>query len=242
MRFKMEELNRSLYLNLLKKSVTDALYDQEFLTETHLDGLFSLRRSQSMIGLRRLDNIQECFESIVAENIPGDLIETGVWRGGSTIFMAGLIKSYNQNRKVFVADSFEGLPYPDVEKYPDDNNDPHWMCDYLKVSLEEVRNNFSAYDLLEDNVIFLKGWFENTLPTVKDGTFSLIRMDGDMYGSTWDALENLYPSLSIGGYLIVDDWALPGAHKAVVDYRSKFGIDDEIININKYSIFWRKTK
>lgn len=247
--FSLEQYNRSLYLDLLKKSVTDALYDQELLKEEYFDAvnvtkdcISNDKRSQSMIGLRRLNNIQECFESIVKENIPGHLIETGVWRGGSTIFMAGLIKSYNENRKVFVADSFEGLPYPNEQKYPDDKNDSHWMCSYMNISIEEVCNNFKAYDLLDNNVVFLKGWFENTLPTVRNETFSLIRLDGDMYGSTWDALENLYPSLSVGGYLIVDDWTLPGAHKAVVDYRTKHNITDSIIEINQYAVFWRKTK
>lgn len=242
-----ESDNRSLYLSLLKKSVTDALYDHELSGEKYLDGvsvtedcLSITRRSQTMIGLKRLDNIQFCFENIVKENIPGDLIETGVWRGGSTIFMAGLVKSYNQNRKVYVADSFEGLPYPNVEKYPDDEGDGHFYCDYMKISLEEVYDNFKAYDLLNDNIVFLRGWFENTLPTIKNETFSLIRLDGDMYGSTWDALENLYPSLSDGGYLIVDDWNLPGANKAVNDYRSKYGITQEIVDINGLSVFWRK--
>lgn len=246
--FDLETNNRFLYLNLLKKSVTDALYDHELSGEKYLDGvsvtddcLSITRRSQTMIGLRRLDNIQFCFENIVKENIPGDLIETGVWRGGSTIFMAGLVKSYNQNRKVYVADSFEGLPYPNVEKYPDDEGDGHFYCDYMKISLEEVYDNFKAYDLLNDNIVFLRGWFENTLPTIKNETFSLIRLDGDMYGSTWDALENLYPSLSVGGYLIVDDWALPNAKKSVTDYRNKYNILDEIVDINGHSVFWRKT-
>lgn len=238
-----------LYLNLLKKSVTDALYNHELLREDHLDGvcvtedcLTTSKRSQSMIGLKRLDNIQECFDTVMKDNIPGDLIETGVWRGGSTIFMAGLIKIYEQKRKIFVADSFEGLPYPNIERFPDEEGDPHWMCDYMKISIDEVSNNFKAYDLLDENIIFVKGWFENTLPTLKNEIFSLIRLDGDMYGSTWDALENLYPRLSAGGYLIVDDWTLPGAHKAVVDYRNKHNITDTIVDINKYSVFWRKGK
>lgn len=245
----LEDKNRFLYLDLLKKSVTDALYNHELLSGENLDGvcvtedcITTSKRSHSMIGLRRLDNIHECFDNIVKDNISGDLIETGVWRGGATIFMAGLIKSYGQDRKVFVADSFEGLPYPNVERFPSEEGDSHWMCDYMKISIDEVRDNFKAYDLLDDNVIFLKGWFENTLPTVKDETFSLIRLDGDMYGSTWDALENLYPRLSIGGYLIVDDWTLPGAHKAVVDYRDKYNITDSIVDINKHAVFWRKEK
>ena len=156
--------------------------------------------------------------------------------------MSGLIKSYLQKRKVFVCDSFNGLPKPDVEKYPDDSGDQHWTYKDLNVSIEEVYNNFKSYDLLTDNVVFVEGWFDQTLPLLKGEVFSIIRLDGDMYGSTWAALENLYPKLSIGGYLIVDDWLLEGANKSVLDYRKMYNIDDELEFINDHSVFWRKTK
>ena len=232
------KLNRSLYLELLKKSLLDVIYEP--LTEGLIDGIIHPPRAHTMIGLKRLNNIQECFQNIVKDNIEGHLIETGVWRGGATIFMAGLVKSYCENRKVFVADSFNGLPKPDIEKYPDDLGDKHWTYDDLNISFDEVYNNFKSYDLLIDNVVFVEGWFNETLPLIKDEKFSMIRLDGDMYGSTWDALDNLYPSLSTGGYLIVDDWLLPGANKAVMDYRDKNNITDEIEFIHDYSVFWRK--
>lgn len=232
------ELNRSLYLELLKKSLLDVIYEP--FTEGLLEGIVHPKRAHTMIGMKRLNNIQECFENILKDNIEGHLIETGVWRGGATIFMAGLVKSYCENRKVFVADSFNGLPKPDVEKYPDDHGDKHWTYNDLNVSIDEVFNNFKAYDLLIDNIVFVQGWFSETLPLIKNEKFSIIRLDGDMYGSTWDSLDNLYQSLSVGGYLIVDDWLLPGAHKAVMDYRDKYNINEKIEFINDYSVFWRK--
>ena len=234
------ELNRLLYLELLKKSLLDVIYEP--LTEDLIEGTVHPKRAHTMIGLKRLDNIQQCFENVLQDNIEGDLIETGVWRGGATIFMSGLIKSYLQKRKVFVCDSFNGLPKPDVEKYPDDCGDQHWTYKDLNVSIEEVYNNFKSYDLLTDNVVFVEGWFDQTLPLLKGEVFSIIRLDGDMYGSTWAALENLYPKLSIGGYLIVDDWLLEGANKSVLDYRKMYNIDDELEFINDHSVFWRKTK
>lgn len=233
-----EILNRNLYLNLLKKTVIDCIYEP--LTHGLIEGIVVPKRGHTMIGLKRLNNIQNCFENILKENVEGDLIETGVWKGGATIFMAGLVKAYNENRKIFVADSFDGLPKPSPEKYPVDNGDMHWTYDDLSVSFEEVYNNFKNYDLLDENVVFLKGWFKDTLPTVNDKKFSLIRLDGDMYESTWDALKNLYNNLSIGGYVIIDDWLLKGANQAVIDFRNKYNIVEEINYINDYSVYWKK--
>ncbi len=81
-------------------------------------------RADSMIGLRRMDNIQDCIETVIRDDVPGDLIETGVWRGGATIFMRGVLKAYEDTtRTVWVADSFEGLPPPDPARYPADAGD-----------------------------------------------------------------------------------------------------------------------
>ena len=75
--------------------------------------------AHTMIGLKRLDNLQFCVESVIREGIDGDLIETGVWRGGACIFMRAILAAYAiEDRKVYVADSFEGMPKPDVEKFP----------------------------------------------------------------------------------------------------------------------------
>jgi len=231
-------MENKLYLDLLKKSVLNVIYEP--LTDGLINGTVHPVLAHTMIGLKRLNNIQFCYENIIKDSIPGALIETGVWRGGATIFMAGLVKAQGEKRKVYVADSFCGLPKPNAEKYPADLGDMHWTYQDLNVSLEEVISNFKSYDLLSQDIIFLKGWFQDTMPTLHEETFSLIRLDGDMYESTWVALENLYPRLSAGGYLIVDDWLLPGAQKAVVDYRNKFDIQGEMCYIDGSSIFWRK--
>jgi O-methyltransferase len=197
----------------------------------------------TMIGIERLNNLQNCLENIMANNIQGDFIETGVWRGGATIFMRAFLKAYGiTNRKVWVADSFEGLPKPNAEKYPADKGDSHYTYDYLKVSLEQVRNNFAVFDLLDSQVCFLKGWFKDTLPQAKFEELSLIRLDGDMYESTMDAISNLYPKLSLGGYLIVDDYCIPSCRAAIHDYRKAMGIEsEEIIPIDGVGVYWQRT-
>lgn len=196
--------------------------------------------AQTMIGMRRLDNLQTCIESVICDAVPGDLIETGVWRGGATIFMRAVLKAYDvSDRTVWVADSFEGLPPPNEIKYPKDKEDKHHGFGVLRVSLEEVKQNFERYGLLDEQVHFLKGWFNDSLPEAPITKLAVARLDGDMYESTWDALSNLYSRLSPGGYLIIDDYNLPGCRAAVHDYRSRYGITDEIIDIDGWGAYWR---
>lgn len=198
--------------------------------------------ADTMVGMKRLNNLQYCMEETIRNNIPGDVIETGVWRGGSCIFMRAILKVHDiSDKKVFVADSFEGLPEPDEKKHPADKGDILYSYNFLRVSEEEVRNNFSRYDLLDEQVVFLKGFFADTLPTAPIEKLSVLRLDGDMYSSTIDALNSLYPKLSKGGFCIVDDYAIPACAKAVHDYREENGITDEMITIDRIAKFWKKT-
>jgi hypothetical protein len=197
---------------------------------------------QSMISQERLDNIQFCVEDVIQKGVPGDMIETGVWRGGATILMRAVLKAYGvTDRTIWVADSFAGLPKPDTEKYPQDEGDIHHTFDQLIVSREEVAHNFDLYGLLDDQVKFLKGWFRDTLPNAPIEKLAVMRLDGDMYESTMEALESLYPKLSVGGYIIVDDYLhLPNCRKAVHDYRDREGITEEIKTIDWTGVYWRR--
>jgi O-methyltransferase len=187
-----------------------------------------------------MNNVQMCIEDIIENNINGDFIETGVWRGGTCIFMSGLLKAMNiKNKRVFVADSFEGLPPPD-SKYPDDNGSKFHEYECLAVSLEEVKENFKKYDLLDDNVIFIKGFFEHSLKDAPIDKLSLLRLDGDMYSSTIQVLEQLYDKVEKGGYIIVDDYGLPGCKKAIDDFRRDRNITTELEVVDWSGVYWKK--
>ncbi|MFD0930363.1 TylF/MycF family methyltransferase [Methylophilus glucosoxydans] len=215
---------------------------QKFDEKKRESGLDWPGMAHTMIGLKRLSNIQFCIEQVIKNDVPGDFIETGVWRGGGVIFMRGMLKALSvTDRLVWAADSFEGLPKPDPEKYPADLDDPHYKIDYLRVSLEAVKENFSAYGLLDNQVKFLKGWFKDTLPQAPIDKLAILRLDGDMYESTMDALKSLYPKLSTGGYVIVDDYSIVNCAKAIHDFRGLHKINDEIIDIDGVSAFWKKT-
>lgn len=258
---------RALYLDLMKKCVTDSIYTREPYTfdvpvkprtffkrklveAFNRRGIQLIRRKagwryplvgHTMIGLKRLDNLQSCIERVLADNVHGDLIETGVWRGGATIFMRAILKAHNvANRCVWVSDSFEGLPPPNPERYPADAGDTIHRDDVLRVSIEEVKANFATYGLLDKQVVFLQGYFRDTLPPIADKQWAVIRMDGDMYESTMDAFTNLYPNLSVGGYVIIDDYNRPGCRQAVHDYRDANGIREEIRATDSCEVYWRK--
>jgi len=197
----------------------------------------------TMAGTRRLDNIQNCIQTISDDNIEGDFVETGVWRGGSSIWAKAVLESLgDKTRNIWCCDSFEGMPKPKEADLAIDAKTDFSEIDYLSVDVERVRDNFRRFDLLDDRVRFLKGWFCDTLPTAPIEKIAILRMDGDLYESTMDSLNNLYAKVSKGGFIIVDDYnSWSGCHKAVDEFRSKHGITDQIIEIDAHAVYWRKS-
>ena len=239
------------YIELLKRTLTDQIYERS--GNVGADGTLydDTRRTQgrdwpsrahTMIGRLRLDNIQRCAERVFEDGIPGDFMETGVWRGGATIFMRALLDAHGDTtRRVWVADSFCGLPPPDPERYPADKNDPHHQFAPLSVSLDEVKSNFDRYGLLDERVVFVEGFFRDTLGSCGIERLALLRLDGDMYESTIQALEALYPKLSPGGYCIIDDYgAIPTCAQAVDDFRRARNITEELVWIDWTGVYWRR--
>jgi hypothetical protein len=276
----LPELADSLYLDLLKQTLTASLYDEsawelmqapQAISTTRFRKIkralkwyafkaafgadfFPIKKRRfdaavrdagmdwplfgyTMIGHRRLDNIQHCVEDVLANGVPGDLIETGVWRGGAAILMRAILKQRGVlDRTVWLADSFRGLPPPrDSGDGADLSN-----VDLLAVSLEQVKRNFARFDLLDDRVAFLEGWFADTLPAAPIERLSVLRLDGDLYSSTMDALVPLYPKVSDRGYVIVDDYgSWPSCKRAVDDYLRQNGIKADIKVIDSGGVYWQ---
>ena len=242
------------YLDLMKRCLVNTIYQDAaypssevepgvFDSEVRAEGRDWPTIAHTMIGLRRLDDIQFCVEDVLARGVPGDLVETGVWRGGATIFMRAILKAHDvTDRRVWVADSFEGLPPPNPERYPRDEGDRLYTADQLRVSLEEVQANFSRYGLLDGQVRFLKGWFRETLPGAPIERLAVMRLDGDMYESTMDALTYLYPKLSPHGHVIIDDYgAIAACRAAVQDFREAHRIREPIRRIDWTGVCWQRT-
>jgi O-methyltransferase len=242
---------RALYLDLMTRIVTNTVYGDPnqspwgkkiYQPNLRADGRDWPMVAHTMVGQKRLENLRQLCERAIVEGIPGDFIETGVWRGGSCILMRAVLAAYaDQDRLVWCCDSFEGLPKPDPDKYPADAGDKHHIFTELAIPLEEVRENFDRYGLLDDRTQFVKGLFRDTLHLLKAERFAVIRLDGDMYESTIQALEALYPKLSPGGFAIIDDYgAVPACKTAVEDFRSREGITAPLQTIDWTGVWWQK--
>lgn len=197
----------------------------------------------TMIGMQRLTSLQCCVETVLADGVPGDLVECGVWRGGASILMRAVLAAYgDETRTVWLCDSFAGVPPPDTANYKADKGIRlHRHAKILGVPEKEVRENFERYGLLDDQVRFLPGWFKDTLHDAPIDRIAVLRLDGDLYESTIQALDALYPKLSPGGFCIIDDYhAIKACEQAVMDYRTKHEITADIVEIDGTGVLWRK--
>lgn len=242
--------NTTLYLDLMEKVLLGVIYEDppiDYWTggvydpQNRMMGRDWPAKAHTMVGFKRLRNIRHLAVDAITRQIPGDFVETGVWRGGACIYMRAILQAYGvTDRTVWVADSFEGLPPPDLESYPQDAGDMHHTFKELAVSQEQVQANFEKYGLLDGQVRFLKGWFKDTLPTAPIDKIAVLRLDGDMYESTMDGLKALYHKVSPGGSVIIDDYgAVLACRQAVSDFRAANGITSTGYNIDNIGVFWR---
>jgi O-methyltransferase len=218
--------------------------DLELVRKAHFDrqacqnGFYYHSEAESMIGITGLNNVQNCVTDCLRRGVPGDLLEAGVWRGGTTILMRAVLLAYGDaDRKVWVADSFEGCPKP---QDPSEHTDRHWFNNFLCVPLEQVRANFERYGLLDDRVIFLPGWFAESLPNAPIHKLAVLRVDADMYSSTLDVLHALYGKVSKDGYVIIDDYfTIEACRRAVDEFRAARNIKTKIQNVDDCRAFWQ---
>ncbi len=198
--------------------------------------------AETMLSLARLENVRVCIETALEDGIAGDVVEAGVWRGGTTIYMRAVLAAYGvEDRNVWVADSFRG--FPQVRGQHDDQDEDFTGGlgeQALRVGFGEVRKNFVRYGLLDDQVRFLVGWFADTLPLAPIERLAVARIDCDLYESTRDAITALYPKLSPGGFLIVDDYgSFDACRHAVDEYRTQHRIEVPIERIDAHGVYWR---
>lgn len=197
--------------------------------------------AHTLVGRKRLDHLQWCVERLLAERIPGDLLEAGVWRGGCCILMRAVLAAHDvRDRKVWLADSFAGLPHsaePLDRGYPMDAS----VLPFLAVTRAEVEQLLQRYGLLDEQVEFIVGMFADSLPDAGLPTLALVRIDADLYLSTRDALQALYPRLASGGFLIIDDYhVLPPCRAAVDEFLQQQPLPIEVQDIDQDAVYFRK--
>jgi O-methyltransferase len=239
----------ALYLDLLEAILTGTLSGDGAQSSVGVQPYDEVRRSlgrdwpataETMIGRIRMRNLRNLVETALQLNVEGDFIETGVWRGGACIYVKAIFEALGErSRKVYVADSFSGLPPPDESLYPADAGDTHFTYPELAVSRDAVEANFRRYGLLDDQVVFIQGWFKETLPSAPVEKLCVLRLDGDLYESTIVALDALYHKVSPGGFVIVDDYLLAPCAHAVSDFRSKQKIFAPLHEVDGAAVWWQ---
>jgi hypothetical protein len=298
-----------LYIDLMKRAVSNILYEDkpvwriddarmqfggDFNLNDRLIGRDMPTEAHTMVGLKRLDHLQMCVETVLSDAVPGDFVEAGVLRGGASIFMRAVLKAHGvTDRKIIACDTFVApTPLPtgflfrlglrvvswmsrvpsrrwqrqlflalqkirgDQRRFPMVTDPSDQLIDgamavirnprLLRVSVDRtslnaVRSHFARYGLLDSQVVFLQGFFSDTLPAVPIERVALLRLDGDTYESTRDVLVAMYPKLQPHGYCVIDDYALTDCRRAVDEYRAEHGIRDEILPIDRDAAYWRKS-
>lgn len=191
-----------------------------------------------------IDSLYYTYRSakyVIENNISGDFVECGVWKGGNTMLVAlTLMRLKITDRKIYLYDTFEGMSEPTDKdiSYKDEDADIEWKKsqtdshnEWCYSSLEEVKKNLYSTNYPKENIIFVKGKVEDTLPGTLPEKISVLRLDTDWYESTYHELVHLYPLLSKNGFLIVDDYGYwKGAREAV----------DQYFRENKVNIFMNR--
>ncbi len=241
------------YLQLVQEILINSIYQDRAIdpwSQPVFDagkrdlGLDWPQHALTMIGRVRLRSLRECCEVVLRERIPGDFVETGIWRGGACIMMTAVLAAHDEReRKVWGFDSFEGLPPPNAELYPSDRGDQLHRFRQLAVSIEEVVENFRRMGLWSAQMRLVKGWFKDTVPKAPIKKVAILRLDGDLYESTIQVLDGFYKKPSPGGFCIVDDYgAMLSCRAAVEDYRRDHGVSEPIVDIDGKGVLWRKPR
>ncbi len=244
---------RERYLQLVQATLTGVIYEDVPL-KANTDGEAKYdstireygwdwpSKAFTMVGSRRLLNFRHLIENAIAHDIPGDIVETGDWRGGACIMAGAVLKTYDQGaRRVILCDSFKGLPEPDSVNFPADSESSYHTYSELTVSLDQVKENFRRFNLLDEQVVFIQGWFKDTLKSLPTDAIAVLRLDGDMYESTMEALQGLYDKVSLGGWIIIDDYeVVPECKEAVHHFFNERNIDPVLNIIDGVGRFFQK--
>ena len=199
-------------------------YGEEFTRLYHATAPYTMTSPERMAALYTAVNY------VVKHNIPGDFVECGVWRGGSSMLAAHtLLQRADDRRRLFLFDTFEGMTRPDERDVDRDGQAAfgHWLQQerdsggnaWCYASVQEVRQNMTATGYPPDRIHLIQGDVKHTLPHPEIGDISILRLDTDWYESTRHELECLYGKVSTNGIIILDDYGhWQGARQAVDEF------------------------
>ncbi len=212
---------------VVERGNLDSVFPSD-LTDEERKNIMSVRQ-MTMTSMERMVSLSRAIDHLEKNNIAGDIVECGVWKGGSMMLVARkLIQHGNINRKLFLFDTFEGMSEPGKEDVSQiDNTSAQELLNaagrldgdnvWCYSSLDQVKGNLASTGYPFENIVFVKGKVEDTLPHQGIGTIALLRLDTDWYESTRHELETLYDKLVVGGILILDDYGHWGGSRKAVD-------------------------
>jgi O-methyltransferase len=214
---RLKKLQDSIVLSV---NNSDIERDEVFLV------LYEKVKNYTLVEIERCYALYKSVKYILDNNIKGDFVDCGVWKGGSCMLVAYMLKAAGVNdRKIYLYDTFEGMTKPgdndgtfekeEWERLKINEQTNNWCLS----SIEEVKSNMLQTGYPGTNIQFIKGKVEDTIPLIIPALIALLRLDTDWYESTKHELVHLYPLLASKGVLIIDDYgAWEGARKATDEY------------------------
>lgn len=213
-------------LHVVRKSKLQPVNNSDIEADKKFLSYYERIKPFTLVSIERCYALYQSVNYILKNNIPGDMVECGVWKGGSCMLMALMLKdAVISDRKIFLYDTFEGMTEPgdldgeEEKKQWEEGRVSETLNTMCYAPLEEVKANLRTTGFPENRIIYIKGKVEDTIPGTMPSSISLLRLDTDWYESTRHELQHLYPMIASKGVLIVDDYgAWQGARKAVDEY------------------------
>lgn len=191
--------------------------------------ILQLKPNYTMVRNYNLINLYWMVRYINRNNIPGAIVECGVWNGGSSAMMAAACHDSGTQREFWLFDSFEGLPPPSARDQALERI--FYFKDWNRGSIDKVKQIFKKLNLSLDRVHFVKGWFDQTIPHTPLPEVALLHIDADWYDSVMTVLKHLYDHVTPGGYIVLDDYGYwKGCDQAVHDFFTEHGLPQTLLH------------
>ncbi len=204
----------------------------------------------SVVEKKFYEDVVQLFADLAASKVPGDILATGVWKGGSALYLQALNRHFGLNRRLWLSDTFSGFVHERISHKKD-----QWALRLLSKfvnfehpdnarfpSAADVEQLFQSCELWDERVQIVQGPLEATLPSLEIESLCFVHIDVDLYEPTRDALEFAYPRLRPGGYVVVDDYgaAAFNCKEAVDEFRAQHAISAPMRFMTTYAVCWQK--
>jgi len=231
-----KEKNYKMIMDNSPRELTneELIYLLKYKKFMDIDGVYS------MCGPEEINQTKILVEDVIKKNVPGCIIEMGVWKGGMTMWIQAILNSLHTTRNIYLFDVFGEFPRSSNPK----DKFIHSIVSMLfqnNPTVKNVQNNFQKLNLWDDNIIFVAGDIMKTVPGMNLHSIAILRCDCDYYDCTKVILEKYYWRINKGGYIIIDDYnnSYVACRDAVDDFRKRYGIKNKIIDTHGGSVYWK---